>query len=174
MIAATKSVSKCVYPITLKQLADKAKSLAPTSFMRWFSISAFFVSVLVLSACGRGMCDMPGMGKELPGGGPTEVTIPLLIQDYGPRAVTAGLPFNRQADGLSAVWFRANQNLEGDIVDVHFNHIVLQGSITGDFVTLRVPDYLHATEGKISVYLSRVHGSRVTKSNVVTIVLSKQ
>lgn len=134
--------------------------------LRWFQVTGTIALALTTTACGRGMCDIPGSARA--GGADA-----LQIQDYGPRAAVAGQPFNQQPDGRSAAWFRMPESVEGSVVNVHLNNTVAEGHISGNLVTVQIPDAMHATEGAIVISLDKVDGSQVTKSNVVTIAVSK-
>jgi hypothetical protein len=124
--------------------------------------------LLVLAGCGKGKCNIPGVAGARQG-----TMSGLHIDAYGPRETKAGESFNRQPDGTSAAWFQLNQDLEGSLVNVHLNSVVVKGDVSGSLVTVRVPDELYASERRIAVSVDRVDGSNVASSNTVDIIVSK-
>lgn len=127
-----------------------------------------------LAACGKSPSDVPvpegaGVAK-----GQSEVQAAALhVLDYGPKEVPAGVPFNAQPDGSSAMWFKMDQNLEGSLVNVHLGGQVFHGDISGQVVTVKVPNELHEQPGVLPVSVDKVDGTKVVKSNLMTLTLGK-
>lgn len=138
---------------------------------RWLRLSGLMAALamlVVLAGCGNGKCDIPGAGRTQQG-----TASNLRIEDYGPHEAKAGQPFNRQSDGSSAAWFRLNESMEGSVVNVHLNNIVVKGDISGPLVTVRVPDDLYVSEGRITISIDKVDGATVISSNSVSVAVSK-
>jgi len=124
------------------------------------------LSVLAVSGCGRTMCDLTDLGS-------TGAKVGFRIDDFGPRHAKAGEGFNVQPDGSSAAWFKIDRKVEGSVIRVHLGDLVVPGGGTGDVVTVKVPDAVHANPGKVMIMIERLDGSEVTRSNTVTMILDK-
>lgn len=122
--------------------------------------------VVAATGCNRTMCDIPDMASE-------NVKISFHIQNFGPRKAKAGEPFNVQPDGASAAWFKLDSDVDGSEIRVHFGDAIIPGTVSGDVVTIKVPESAHAKPGEVRVTLERLDGSFVSKSNTVTIDLEK-
>ena len=122
--------------------------------------------VVATAGCSRTMCDIP----DITSGG---VKVSFHIQNFGPRTAKAGEPFNVQPDGTSAAWFKLDSDVDGSEIRVHFGDAIIPGTISGDVVTIKVPENAHAKPGEVRVTLEKLDGSFVSKSNTVTIDLEK-
>lgn len=135
---------------------------------RWLRLFGAMAILIVLAGCGNGKCGIPGVGHAQQG-----IASDLRIDDYGPHETKVGQSFNRQPDGSSAAWFRLNERLEGSVVNVRLNNLVIKGDTSGPLVTVRVPEGLYASAGHIAVSIDKVNGASVTTSNSVNIVVNK-
>ena len=129
------------------------------------------VVALTLAACGH--TESEESTASPPSSNPTATTQNIQIQDYGPKNAKAGVPFNAQADGSSAMWFKVNESLEGSVVNVHFGELTIPGDISGATVTIRVPQEAHVKVGTVAVSIDKVDGKSVRRSDRVTLVLEK-
>ncbi len=128
----------------------------------------------LLAACGRSMCDISEEATSDPAKNQAEV-VPIGVQilDFGPRNARAGVPFNQQPDGASALWFKLDRNVEGSVVNVHVGDQLITGDISGDIVTVKIPDELHDKPGTVNLSLDQVNGGFVVKSGIVNLILEK-
>jgi|GEM_PF-4777052 len=97
----------------------------------------------------------------------------MAIVDFGPRTAVAGHQFNGQPDGSSAAWFKVDRSLEGSVAWVHFGDANIQGDISGSVVTVKVPAQFHDQAREVPVSVDKIDGTKVTKSDVVTVVITK-
>lgn len=78
----------------------------------------------------------------------------LTIVAFGPSETAAGEPFNSQPDGSSAIWAKADRNIEGYDVALWLNDKRLANpGISGDVVTGTLPpgESLSAGESKLEI-----------------------
>lgn len=76
----------------------------------------------------------------------------LKVEDFGPKNTKAGQAFNEQPDGSSAIWVRADRNLEGYDAAVWFNGQRLGSrGISARTVSGTIPAELLAKAGTYSV-----------------------
>jgi len=78
---------------------------------------------------------------------------PMEIVDWGPQDIRAGVPFNPQHDGSSAIWIRTrNARMDTQVVleGVHLNTDI---HANGDLVTAIVPQHLTAQAQLVSMHL---------------------
>jgi len=137
----------------------------------WLRLPCVMVApalLMVLAGCGNGKCEIPTTGNAQ-----ENVASSLRIDDFGPHVAKVGQPFNRQPDGSAAAWFRLNESMEGSLVHVHLNSVVLKGDISGPMVTVRVPKDLYASEGRITIVIDKVNGTNVTTSKSVDIIVDR-
>lgn len=136
-----------------------------------------FVMMLVvglLAACGKTMCDIPGPpGANVANGQPEAAAVSFQVVDFGPHSAKAAAPFNQQSDGQSAMWFKLSESMDGTLVNVHIGDKVFNGDISGNIVTVKVPDNLHAQPATIAIFLDSVDGRVVKRSSSVTFVVEK-
>lgn len=91
----------------------------------------------------------------------------LKITSWGPESTKAGVVFNAQPNGGSALWIRLNQSLDGYEAAVELNATLLQGNISGNLVTAGVPAALYAQPGTYSLRVIARRGARTEQSNDV-------
>lgn len=125
----------------------------------------------LLAGCGKTMCEIPGANADEANA--SGAATMMHVVDYGPRVAVAGVPFNKQPDGKSALWFKLDDSMDGSEVNVHIGDKMYPADISGDVVTVKIPDELHATPGTVSIYIDKVDGRTLTKSNVVTLLVQK-
>lgn len=93
----------------------------------------------------------------------------LKIASWGPDSTKAGVVFNTQPNGSAALWVKLNQTLvPGDVAAIEFNGVLLQGAITGNFVSAYVPADLYAKPGVYKVHVIASKGGRSMQSSDVT------
>lgn len=121
-----------------------------------------------LQACG----DQNGQGQQA--GNPAvaaTTSVPLTdfkITSYGPTSTKAGVVFNKQPNGGSAIWIRVSRSMEGSVATIDFSGTKLTGYIVGNLVTAAVPSSLYAKPGSYSVHVIERKGASVAQSNDVT------
>ncbi|MFT3761082.1 MAG: hypothetical protein QM761_00425 [Pseudoxanthomonas sp.] len=122
---------------------------------------------LMLSTLGLfsvlGMLALAACGPEQPAAAPTNAApaataptdgalVAIKIEAFGPKSTKAGVAFNEQPDGSSAIWARTNQNLEGRDAALWFNGQRLGGrGIKASTVSGTIPASALATPGTYSL-----------------------
>jgi len=92
------------------------------------------------------------------------------IVKYGPQNIKANIGFHVQPNGLSAVWIRMSQDLEGKVY-VSINGTRLPGVHRGDIVSAEVPSYLYSKPGSYPMYVLEARGNQEIKSSPVDFVV---
>lgn len=113
-----------------------------------------------------------GLALVLAGGlqacsGNTGASGGLEISSYGPDTTQAGVVFNKQPDGGSAIWIRVNRPLDGDVATVVFRGKPLTGAISGNLVTAAIPADLYREPGSFEVHVVAQRGAVTQLSNSV-------
>lgn len=85
---------------------------------------------------------------EMTGQGPTPE-----IEDFGPRPVKAGVPFNVQPSGKSALWFKTRHITYRTVVVFDNRELRTVVSLDGKIVTAVLPDDLFQIPGEYAIYL---------------------
>lgn len=99
----------------------------------------------VLLGCSKegGRRAYPSLQDNQPGqaSAPASVSSPesIRILDFGPKAVPAGKPFNLQSDGRSAMWFKVDKAIDGQIVVLRFDGHSLRPVVRGSTITAEIP-----------------------------------
>lgn len=89
---------------------------------------------------------------------------PLEVLDWGPRDIHAGIPFNQQPDGSSAIWVstrHANQDTQIVLGGVPLATAVHSG---GNLVTALVPADLTSESRHLEMYLRSIEGDETTET----------
>jgi len=110
-------------------------------------------------------------GCGVPDSGPDPYAVrnsSLAITSFGPTEIHAGVPFNRQPDGSSAVWIRVKHPVDGSHVAIHFDGTALQTVIRGSLLTARVPARLYAKPGIHALWVAGKNqdGARISSNKV--------
>lgn len=96
----------------------------------------------------------------------------LKVEDFGPKNTKAGEAFNEQLDGSSAIWVRADRNLEGYDAAVWFNGQRLGGrGISEKTVSGTIPAELLAKVGTYAVEIRIGADGTALSSNKVEFVV---
>lgn len=90
------------------------------------------------------------------------------ITNYGPTSTKAGVVFNKQPNGGSAIWIRVSRSMEGSVATIDFDGTKLTGIIVGNLVTAAVPSSLYAKPGNYPVHVIEKRGASVAQSSDVT------
>ncbi len=124
----------------------------------WLIICALMMSAVLAG------CNVPASGPD-----PYSAVV---ITKFGPTEVHAGVPFNKQPDGNSAVWMDANRSLAGNHVAIYFDGTPLQTVIKGSEITALVPPRLYARTGTHMLWVAGkgMDGNKI-KSNKVRMVV---
>ncbi|NII08583.1 hypothetical protein [Luteibacter anthropi] len=139
-----------------------------------YQVSVLLVLLGLISGCGHSMCDIPPKEtSNISTDHPAANNAELQVMDYGPRVAKAGVAFNKQPDGLSAMWFKLDRSVEGSLINVHVGDQVLKGDISGQMVTVKIPDSIHEKPMAVIISLDKVDGANVLRSNVVTLTLEQ-
>lgn len=125
-------------------------------------------ATLLLAACSKQPTNESS--ASLASSAATSSALPdsLKITSWGPDSTKAGEVFNKQPDGSAALWIRLDHSLSGDIAAIEFNGVLLQGAVSGNLVTARVPTDLYAKSGNYKVDVIARMGGRTLQSNTVT------
>jgi len=97
----------------------------------------------------------------------TSTSLELKVLEWGPDSTKAGIAFNVQPNGSSAMWIRANQSLDGGVAAIDFNGNALTSSSVGSLITATVPTQLYAKPGVYPVRIVMKIGANVIRSNDV-------
>jgi len=84
------------------------------------------IGTLALTGCGTEPAPAPAdttaaTPAAAPAAAPADALTAIKIEAFGPKTTKAGVSFNEQPDGSSAIWARADQNLEGRDAALWFN-----------------------------------------------------
>lgn len=134
---------------------------------RLLSCMLALIMAVALAACGRQGTPTAGPQANAPAAAAPAVLGDLKITSYGPDRTKAGVVFNVQPNGGSALWIRLNQSLDGYEAAVELNATLLQGNISGNLVTAGVPAALYAKPGTYSLRVIARRGARTERSNDV-------
>jgi glycosyltransferase involved in cell wall biosynthesis len=96
---------------------------------------------------------------------------PYVIMDFGPKSVAAGVVFNRQSNGQSAMWVRLERLAEPG-VKLQLGGTVLESVVRGHIVTALVPLECIASAGAKPLML--VGADNEARSDVVTLDVTAQ
>ena len=86
----------------------------------------------------------------------------LSITDYGPPAIKAGIDFNLQANGDSAIWMKTKNETPSTII--LFDEIQLKSASSIGGVTAVVPKNLYSEPGEHDLYLYDLKTGKKSKS----------
>ncbi len=94
------------------------------------------------------------------------------IEDFGPKKTKAGVSFNLQPNGKSAIWIRANQKLDGYDAAIWFDgHRLSDRGIQAGTVTGTVPAELFAKPGTYLLKIGVGEQGEQTSSETVDFVV---
>lgn len=110
------------------------------------------LSVLAIQACSHGPATAPQ------------------IVAYGPHAVKAGVMFNKQRNGLAALWIKTNGDLPGNAVII-LNGTSLKTHVNESHATAAVPAESYAKPGKYPLQITATVDGQQLQSNVVEFVV---
>lgn len=119
------------------------------------------VASWLLLACALQGCCFRGCeaGADLaPSPVPVQAQV-LRIVAWGPEETLAGVPFNRQPNGQSALWIQLDRSVEGRVVLVRFGDAYLEASVAGSGVTASVPMAAYASAGARDVSVVATSGN---------------
>lgn len=111
------------------------------------------LGALALTACGPEQPAQAPAGTAASASAPAAAAAPaplsaIKIEAFGPKSTKAGVSFNEQPDGSSAIWARADQPLEGRDAALWFNGQRLGGrGIKGGTVSGTIPASALTTAG---------------------------
>jgi len=135
-------------------------------------------SVVALIACSNKNSEQPAPWRDKTGAASgstsgmatsakTSTSLELKVLEWGPDSTKAGIAFNVQPNGSSAMWIRANQSLDGGVAAIDFNGNALTSSSVGSLITATVPTQLYAKPGVYPVRIVMKIGANVIRSNDV-------
>jgi len=94
------------------------------------------------------------------------------IVKYGPQNIRANIGFHIQSNGMSAMWIRMSQVLEGNVkIYIFINGTRLPGVHRGDLVTVEVPTTLYSKPGSYPMYVLELRDHQEIKSKSVDFVV---
>lgn len=95
---------------------------------------------------------------------------PLEVLEWGPSDIRAGIPFNQQPDGSSAIWISTRHALPGTQVVLGGMPLASEVHDGGNLVTAVVPAHITAGPGVLEIHLHHEEGGETSQSIAVRVM----
>lgn len=91
------------------------------------------------------------------------------IIQYGPHDIQAGVAFNEQPSGESAVWVHMSRSLEGSDAVIKIDGAPMKSSIDGTAITALVPSALYRSPATLQLTVEQHQDGKLLRSGPVPV-----